>query len=145
MNSYIQILVEIWTTFCETYRNNMGFLMIPRRRSGAARHQLVGCCLQSLITRFPGFRIPRLHPATLLPDLYCLQAESRHFRAESALFGWMWCLTPATTSGIHLHCWSTLFWRSRVRNDLCDWFASISGAASRWKSVTQEQLLQSSK
>ena len=34
-----------------------------------------------------------------------------------------------------LHGWWTPFRRNGVRNDLCDWFASISGAASRRKPV----------
>ena len=43
------------------------------------------------------------------------------------------------------HHWWTSFRRNRVRNDLCDWFASTSGASLRRKSATHEQILQSSK
>ena len=43
------------------------------------------------------------------------------------------------------HGWWTSFRRNGVRNDLCDWFASTSGASLRRKSATQEQILQFSK
>ena len=43
------------------------------------------------------------------------------------------------------HGWWTSFRRNGVRNDLCDRFASTSGASLRRKSTTQEQILQSSK
>ena len=47
--------------------------------------------------------------------------------------------------GSQLHGWWTSFRRNGVRNDLCDRFASTSGASLRRKSTTQEQILQSSK
>ena len=40
-----------------------------------------------------------------------------------------------TDANFFIHGWWTPFRRNGVRNDLCDWFASISGAASRRKPV----------
>ena len=40
------------------------------------------------------------------------------------------------------HGWWTLLLRNGVRNDICDWFASTSGASLRRKSATKEQIFQ---
>ena len=109
-----------------------------------------------LFSHYRGFRWTQLHfisPAGLNAILQTARGrvwESRWPVSVLRLFihyrGFRWTqlhfISPAGLNAIlqtargRVHGWWTSFRRNGVRNDLCDWFATISGAGLRRKSAT---------